>query len=52
MHGIIPLHSLLCSDLALRVQETRPAAKRGTVLTEAELELEVKRLLGKNEGKL
>jgi hypothetical protein len=33
-------------------QENRPAPRRGSILTEAELEAEVKRLLGKGEEKL
>ena len=33
-------------------QETRPPPRKGTILTEAELELEVKRLLGKNDERL
>lgn len=33
-------------------QETRPQPRRGAALTEAELELEVKRLLGKSDTKL
>jgi hypothetical protein len=34
------------------VQENRAAPRRGSILTEAELEAEVKRLLGKGDEKL
>ncbi len=33
-------------------QENRPMPRRGSILTEAELEAEVKRLLGKSDEKL
>ena len=38
--------------IGVHLQENRAAPRRGSILTEAELEAEVKRLLGKGDEKL